>query len=80
MILFLLTACRNEVDKCVNSQVLAWEAKKKRDGEFWESRRAVLKNENNNNEWEVIDERDMRKKEEIEAESRIICLKLIKNN
>jgi hypothetical protein len=80
--LLTLTACSSEVDKCVDSQVAAWQAIKERDAEMWKQFREHRKREQINGEnvpqWEVVDKVDVRKKEEIEAEARVMCLRLVK--
>lgn len=80
--LLLFAGCSSEVDKCVESQVAAWEAKKERDAEMWKQVREQKKSEEKKNgtsdEWEVVGEKDVRRKEEIEAEARVLCMKLAK--
>lgn len=81
-LLLSVYGCSSEVDKCVDSQVAAWKAKKERETQMWKQLREQKQNNPTKSEtielWEVIDEVDARKIEEIEAEARVMCLKLTK--
>lgn len=85
-LILVLTACSSEVDKCVNSEVAAWRAREKR-LERKENDEKFARKENNNasSVWDEIEarlytqtfeKRDERSPEEIEAESRIHCMRI----
>ena len=80
-IVLTCAGCTSEVDKCVNSQVKGWEAEKEREAEVWKLKKEFESNESQKkivDPWEVVEQKDIRRKEEIEASARIMCLQIIK--
>ena len=82
----VLAGCSSEVDKCVNAEVSAWQARKSRiEADVKEGRVEYTKEgnlsevEKINNAFKVINgsavNRDIRTREEVEAESRIRCMR-----
>jgi hypothetical protein len=71
-----LIGCTSEVDKCVNSQVSAWKDAKERNEAYWDEKEKSLRKMKNSNDWEIVRENDVRTKNEIEAEARLICMSL----
>ena len=84
----LLTGCKSEVDKCVESQISGWKAEQnrvKQENEDFYKRynQSKAKNENTRGfeyalELNLVPAIDSRTKAEVEAEFRLTCLKAAK--
>lgn len=80
ILLFMATSvigCKSEVDKCVESQLRAWMDKKVRDDAFWDAKERQMRKDLKSNDWEIVRIRDIRTKNEVEAEARLTCLSLL---
>ena len=86
MIVFLV-GCQSEIDKCVNSSVAAWEAeedRKKRQISIYEIKNnEVAKTGIDDKEFTLaealgkVPSLDKRTKVEVEAQMRVMCLKIV---
>ena len=72
--IFLTAGCSSEVDKCVNSSILAWEAKQDR-----LKQELIEKEEKPKNFFDQFDQNtiyiDKRSRQEVEAAERLKCMK-----
>ena len=68
--------CGSEVDKCVESQVRAWTDASERTEAYWDEKQRQMRKAMNSNEWEIVREKDIRTRNEVEAEARLTCLSI----
>ncbi|MFM7294035.1 MAG: hypothetical protein ACKO1K_04380 [Burkholderiales bacterium] len=84
LVTLLLVSCSSEIDKCVDTEVKAWELEQKevkKEWEAWQQRSAAITKDSDKGhdmsiELGLIKKPDERSKERLAADTRKLCLTL----